>query len=144
MAQASEIIEMLGGKKTLGRNVSSAKELVELIRSGLPYPALESLMRVLMISRNELVHSIAMPSRTLARRKKARKLQADESDRVFRLARVAARAVEVLGSHEKAARWLRKPNRALGHVVPLDHLDTDIGAQQVESILGRIEHGVYS
>jgi len=144
MERTSEIIAILGGKKTLGHNVSSAKELVELIRTGLPYTALESLMRVLMISRNELVHSIAMPPRTLARRKRARKLQADESDRVFRLARVAARAVEVLGSQEKAARWLRKPNRALGHLTPLDQLDTDVGARQVESILGRIEHGVYS
>ncbi len=140
----SGIIEILGGRKALGRKISSDRELVELVRAGLPYRALESLMRLLMISRNELVHSIAMPARTLARRKKERKLQADESDRVLRLARVMARAVEVLGSQEKATHWMRKPNRALGDATPLEHLDTDIGAHQVEATLGRIEHGVYS
>jgi len=54
------------------------------------------------------------------------------------------RAEEVLGTAEKAARWLKKPNRALGGAVPLAQLDTDIGARQVEEILGRIEHGLYS
>ena len=51
---------------------------------------------------------------------------------------------EVLGTREKAASWLKDPNRALGEPRPLDRLDTDIGALQVEQILGRIAHGVYS
>src|SRR3972149_2005506 len=84
------------------------------------------------------------PPRTLARRKKDRRLRADESDRLLRLGRVAARAEEVLGTADKAARWLGKPNRALGGKVPLAQLDTDIGAHQVEEILGRIAHGLYS
>ena len=57
---------------------------------------------------------------------------------------IAARAVEVLGSEGKASRWLRRPNRALGGKPPVALLDTDLGTQQVEAVLGRIEHGVYS
>ena len=53
-------------------------------------------------------------------------------------------AEEVLGTREKAAAWLHDPNRALGGPRPLDQLDTDLGARQVEQILGRIAHGVYS
>jgi putative toxin-antitoxin system antitoxin component (TIGR02293 family) len=68
----------------------------------------------------------------------------DETDRLSRLAGVAARAAEVLGSTEKAAHWLQRPNRALGGRVPLELLDTDAGTQQVAEVLGRIEHGVYS
>ena len=83
-------------------------------------------------------------ARTLARRKKERRLRADESDRLLRLARVAAVAEDVLGTREHAGRWLQKPNRALGDVTPLDLLDTDLGAEEIVSILGRIEHGVYS
>jgi ribosomal protein S16 len=45
---------------------------------------------------------------------------------------------------ERAVRWLHRPNRALGGPAPLTLLDTDLGAQQVEQLLGRIEHGVYS
>jgi putative toxin-antitoxin system antitoxin component (TIGR02293 family) len=68
----------------------------------------------------------------------------DETDRRSRLAGVAARAAEVLGTTEKADRWLQRPNRALGGRVPLELLDTDAGTQQVAEVLGRIEHGVYS
>jgi putative toxin-antitoxin system antitoxin component (TIGR02293 family) len=55
-----------------------------------------------------------------------------------------ARAEEVLGSRERAGAWLRGPVRALGEARPLELLDTDLGAQQVEQVLGRIEHGVHS
>jgi len=58
--------------------------------------------------------------------------------------RIAAQAAEVLGSEEKASRWLHSPNRALGGSRPLDVVDTDLGAREVEAVLGRIEHGVYS
>lgn len=57
---------------------------------------------------------------------------------------VAAFAEEVLGTREKAAIWLRKPNRALGGVRPTDLLGTATGRLHVEQVLGRIAHGVYS
>jgi putative toxin-antitoxin system antitoxin component (TIGR02293 family) len=60
------------------------------------------------------------------------------------VARIVALAEESLGSREKAARWLKRPNRALGNAIPLAHLDTDPGVRQVEDLLGRISHGVYS
>lgn len=85
-----------------------------------------------------------MPQRTIARRKKEQRLRADESDRLLRLARVVAQAAQTLGSEEKAVKWLRRPNRALGNQVPLEILDNDIGALQVDEVLGRIAHGVVS
>ncbi len=42
-----------------------------------------------------------LPQRTIARRKKEQRLQADESDRVLRLARISAQAMAALGSEEK-------------------------------------------
>ncbi len=54
------------------------------------------------------------------------------------------RVEEVFGSREKAEIWLREPNRALDMQPPLDLLDTDEGAKQVEAVLIRIEHGVFS
>jgi putative toxin-antitoxin system antitoxin component (TIGR02293 family) len=87
---------------------------------------------------------LSMPERTLARRQKQARLTADESDRLIRVARVMAHAVQVLGSRDKAARWLRTANRALNGTAPLSLLDTDVGTEQVSEILGRIEHGIYS
>ncbi len=87
---------------------------------------------------------IAISERTLARRKSEARLRRDESDRVYRLARIVARTIDILGSRDKASRWLRKKNRALADQAPLELLDTDAGTRQVEAVLGRIEHGVVS
>jgi putative toxin-antitoxin system antitoxin component (TIGR02293 family) len=50
----------------------------------------------------------------------------------------------MIGNKEKAVEWLRTPNRALAGERPLDQLDTDLGAREVEDVLGRIAYGVYS
>jgi putative toxin-antitoxin system antitoxin component (TIGR02293 family) len=69
------------------------------------------------------------------------KRQPEESDRVLRLARVSAQAAATLGSEEKAAQSLQRPNLALRNQTPLSLNDSDIGIRQVEEVLGRIEHG---
>ena len=61
----------------------------------------------------------------------------EESDRLFRLGRIATLAEDVLGSRDKAAAWLHADNRALGGATPLSELDTDLGAEEVESVLLR-------
>ncbi len=38
---------------------------------------------------------------------------------------------------------LKKPARGLGRKIPLEYSDTDLGAQEVVNLLGRIEHGVF-
>jgi len=118
--------------------------LIKIVRSGLPYAALESVLDLLGLPVDAVAASLSLPQRTLARRKKQQRLSAEESDRLLRLARVAAIAVGVFGDPQKASAWLQKPNRALGGVTPLSLLDTDAGVRQVERVLGRIEHGVFS
>lgn len=137
------VIDMLGGSQVFrsGPGIGAA-EVREHVRSGLPYRSLESVRERLGLTVPETVAILAMPERTLARRRAARRLAGDESDRLYRVARVAAYAVDVLGSEEKAVAWLRRSNRALGGQAPLQHLDTDIGARQIEEILGRLAHGV--
>ena len=136
--------EILGGKAALGRAVSSPSDLAEIVRAGLPHSSLEAVMHLLNLPAEMLSISLALSRRTLSRRKKQARLSAGESDRLIRLARVAASAVDVFGSPERASKWLQRPNRALGGVTPLSLMDTDPGARLVEQILGRIEHGVFS
>jgi len=50
----------------------------------------------------------------------------------------------VLGSAEAVGNWLLEPNLALGGAVPIDLLQTDVGASQVEAVLGRALLGGYS
>jgi putative toxin-antitoxin system antitoxin component (TIGR02293 family) len=140
----AEIVEALGGPKVGGRRVQTSEDLKEWIRRGLPFASLERVMERFGFSREEMSLTLSLPPRTLARRKQERRLHSDESDRLFRLVRIASQAAEVLGGDQKASRWLHSPNRALGGKPPLEFLDTDLGSRQVEEVLGRIEHGVYS
>jgi len=145
MTAAEYVIDVLGGASVFkGRTVPTSTELRERIKRGLPYRSLESVRERLRLSVPEAAVVLHMPLRTLARRRQTRKLDGDESDRLYRIARVAAQAFAVFGAEDKAATWLRRPNRALNGELPIDLLDTDVGARQVEDILGRIEHGVVS
>ena len=144
MLHPKALVEALGGRKVLKRRIESLDELRETVKAGLPYASLEGFIDKFGLTREEAATVLHLPQRTIARRKKERRLRADESDRLLRLARVSAQAAATLGTEEKAAEWLRRPNRALGGVAPLALTDSDIGARQVEEILGRIEHGVLS
>ena len=139
------IAEVLGGKKVLGRAIKNSVDLSELIRKGLPAAAVVALAGKLDLKNGAISERLGIPQRTLSRRlSRHARLTAAESDRTVRLARVYATAVEMIGNTEKAVEWLRTQNRALGGELPLDMLDTDLGAREVEEILGRIAYGVYS
>lgn len=144
MLRTESIVGVLGGRKVLRRRISNLDELRETVNAGLPYASMEVVMAKFGLDREEAASVLRLPQRTLARRKKSKRFHTDESDRLLRLARIGAQAAEVLGSEEKAAQWLRRPNHALANQVPLEVLDSDIGARQVEDILGRVEHGVVS
>lgn len=144
MSRSAAVVKALGGRKSLGNDVGTVHELADRSRAGLPYTALESLQERFGLAREEVASTLRVPLRTLARRKQARRLSPGESDRLVRLARIAAHAADVLGSDERAGHWLHRPNRALGGQAPLALVDTDLGAREVESVLGRIEHGEFS
>lgn len=136
-----DITNLLGGPKTLGRPVRTPEDLLAMVRAGFPYSALERVIEAMDLTRDEIEVILALPTRTLSRRKQARHLQAAESDRLLRLARVAAHAIVALGDAGNAARWLHRPNRGLD-CTPLALLDTDLGTAQVDDALTRLEHGV--
>ena len=59
--------------------------------------------------------------------------------------RVFGRALELFEGDSRAAeRWLSSPKRALGGAVPSELAETEAGAREVEALIGRIEHGVFS
>jgi len=137
--------ELLGGEAVLGKPARKRGALAELVREGLPAKALLLLAERLDMRQAEISEKIGIPQRTLTRRlTQHSRLTAAESDRAVRLAQVYATAAETLGDGDKAAAWLKTPNRALRGGRPLDQLDTDPGVREVEDVLGRIAYGVYS
>jgi putative toxin-antitoxin system antitoxin component (TIGR02293 family) len=144
MTTTTDIVDALGGKTAFKKKVSTAAQLTETIREGLPYASLEALLAKLGIPRNEAAAALNLPERTLARRRKEKRLRPDESDRVLRLARLFSIARTVLETDENAATWFSQPNRSMGGKTPLAIVDTEIGAREVEEALWRIAHGIFS
>jgi len=144
MLMVKRIMESLGGTRVLGGMSPTQTALLSCVRAGLPYKSFVALSSAFDVDQKEMVAIVRLPPRTLARRKTENHFRADESDRLLRVARVAALAEDVLGSREKASRWLRSPIRALNAETPLRQLDTDLGAREVENILLRTAHGVHS
>jgi putative toxin-antitoxin system antitoxin component (TIGR02293 family) len=87
---------------------------------------------------------MGMSRSTLMRRRKTGHLDMAESDRLLRFARLYRLSVETLGDVDAARNWLNAPARALDMVAPLEFAETETGAREVENLLGRIEHGVFS
>lgn len=132
------------GQGTGVRGRGGVPELIEVVRDGLPIEELTDLQACLEVPMERLATLLGISKATLHRRKASGRLDASESDRVVRFARLMGKAVEVFEHPEAARRWLRSPQVGLGGAVPLDYSETEIGAREVEELLGRIEHGVYS
>jgi uncharacterized protein (DUF2384 family) len=52
-----------------------------------------------------------------------------------------ALAEHFIGSHKKGIDWLKRPNLLLGGLPPFRLLDTQLGALEVENVLGCIGYG---
>jgi putative toxin-antitoxin system antitoxin component (TIGR02293 family) len=129
----------------LGMKMIQTDELLKQVEKGLPFRMLERLGRNLELPMKTIAELAQIRSRTLHRRKEEGRLQPDESDRLLRVSRVFAKAIELFeGDHRAASRWLSAPQRALGGVVPLTLAKSELGALEVERLIGRIEHGVFS
>lgn len=68
-----------------------------------------------------------------------------QSDRQYQLnlKRIFAHAIEVFGDESEAKLWLKEPKSALQGKTPLQVINTEPGVQQVELMLGQIEHGIF-
>ena len=119
-------------------------ELIPLLKKGLSTDLFTKVAGCLNVSERQLADTVDIAISTLTRRKRSGRFTTAESERLYRLIRIFNRAVEVLGSEASARQWLATPVMALGWERPLDYADTEAGAREVESVLGRIEHGVFS
>jgi putative toxin-antitoxin system antitoxin component (TIGR02293 family) len=121
----------------------SPQQLIKRVEAGIPFSELEALGDSLKLPLDKLSPLIGIARATLHRRKQEGHLQVQESDRVVRYERLFSQAVRVFGPGE-ALGWLRAPQRGLGGAIPLEYARTEVGAREVEKLLGRIDYGVYS
>ena len=137
----AHIARLLGGEKALGRRVRTLDELRQLVEAGLPVASLARV--VARVAEPALAPSIKyriVPKATLHRRR--RHLSLEESERLERLARVAAIAEDVWEDESLVREFLGSPQPQLGDRRPLDLVHTELGARQVEELLMKLEYGL--
>ena len=128
---------LLGLRKTDPLSLSAA------VRTGFAYRALDRFARETELSLNAVGELIRIPDRTLARRKIDGRLQPEESDRLLRASRIFGLAIDLFeGDRIAALHWLSSAQHALGNATPMELIQTDVGAREVENLIARLEHGV--
>ena len=134
------------GTATLKRRqaIASIHEQIGRIHAGLSFRAVQNLQKALDVPMDKLASVLGMSRATLHRRKIQGKIDKDESEKLVRYQRLLKKAEDVFGGGDSAREWLTNPQTGLGNAVPLDFAKTEIGAREVENLLGRIEYGVYS
>ena len=133
-----------GSAAVLSKQHVPIKQRIERINKGLPYGELEHLRSEIDEPMDSLARQLSIPRSTLQRRKAERRLSPQESERMMRLWRLFRQATALFGNSVKARAWLKYPQYGLGGAVPLEYARTEIGAREVENLLGRIEFSVYS
>lgn len=141
MDTAVQAYEVVGGRAVLGFDVVHGLDLVRAVRRGFPASAVQHVLDSGRLTLAE-VDRVVMPRKTWSNRRRAGTLTAEQSDRLIRVARVLAMAEDTFANQGKAHDWLRRPTGVLGGERPLDLLDTEEGAREVETLLGRIAYGI--
>ncbi len=127
----------------LGTVAASAPRLHRQVMEGMPFAPLERLQRALGISTPQIAALLQIPVRTLARRKTEGRLRPMESDRLLRTSVLYGKAIDLFGGDRDAARrWFLSPSVTLGGSSPFEYAKTEIGAREIEQVIGRLEQGV--
>lgn len=128
--------------KLLDVKLRSETDAVRLATQGVSSRSYLRLARKLGISA-----SLVAPESTVRRRlsTNARFTEA-ESERLIRLARIYAAAIELFGNEEQALKWLKTAEEYIPGqppVTPIELAAKDSGARLIESHIRRTSHGVF-
>jgi putative toxin-antitoxin system antitoxin component (TIGR02293 family) len=142
LAESQAVAAVLGLKGA--RSGTTPLQLIASIERGLPVAAVDRLAKAVAPADPEFKYRFVSRA-TLARRRQAgrdARLTTEESDRVARIARLWAHACDVWKDEEAARAFLLRPHPMLEGRRPIDTaVATEIGADLVDQILGRLEYG---
>jgi putative toxin-antitoxin system antitoxin component (TIGR02293 family) len=141
LIEARSLATLLGVKPKRGRAVDTL-ELARQVGQGLSVDAVDLLCDLVAPDDANFRYRI-VPKATLARRRRRPgRLSPEESDRLARLARLWALAVDVWKSEKAAQRFLAEPHPLLRNRIPRELvIESDIGARAVETLLGGLKYG---
>lgn len=136
---------LLGGRDVLGMAITTEFDLITLSNEGLKRASLDALISFLGVSRKPFVEGILdMSVKTIERKRTDDRLDRHTSSHIIEIAKVVEHAVAVFEDDDKVRDWLATPNRSMNGMRPLELFHMPTGLALVNTVLGRIEEGVYS
>lgn len=141
---APRVAACLGGPRVLLRRVRSTADLEAVVRGGLPWRALHTVLAKAAPAPADQawLADIVAPRTTRLRREQEGRFSPEESERLERLARLLELATQVLESIGEARDFLLTPHPMLQDERPLALARTGLGARQVEDLLWRLEYSL--
>jgi len=142
--QLSQVEQILGGQKILGKKLESKMDLVELGNIGVTKNAVSHLANYLSLSWKQIADLLPVTDRTLNRYTSHQRFNLAVSEQVIHIAEVLAKGTEVFQEKMNFLLWLNTPHKIFSGKTPFALLNSRFGTELVLEELGRIEFGVYS
>lgn len=120
-------------------------DIVQTVREGIPFYAFEGYVRKSFFNMGEWSDLLGLSERSLQRYKKENKsFDRLHSDRIFEIAMVLNKGVEVFGDEKKFATWMNSNIIALGGIKPKELLDSSFGIKILYDELIAIDYGLFA
>jgi len=137
----SSLTQLLGGKKTLGQEVRSRMDLIDLSRKGVTKESLLYLAKFMGLPVRKMAALLPVTERTIQRYAPKEHFDRVVSEYILHIAEVVARGMEVFEDNDSFMTWIDQPSTALGGQSPKSLLSSRFGIDMVLDELTRIEHG---
>jgi putative toxin-antitoxin system antitoxin component (TIGR02293 family) len=124
----------------LSDKISDGVAVTRAVHAGLEMGFVRDLVRLGALEEGLLLESGLVPKRTWAHGISQGAVSAATARKLLRFLRVYGRAKATFG--DKASLWLLRSNAALDDARPIDLVEADHGVRAVETLLGRIDHGI--
>jgi len=122
---------------------SGSVKIITTLEDGISINALERVATYLGISMHQLLSFMRISRSTWQRRKKAKKLDFNLSDKTVQLAHLLEHAEQVFGQSEKVRLWFNMPSVVFENRRPVELIGSLSGLNLINEELIRIEQGIY-
>jgi putative toxin-antitoxin system antitoxin component (TIGR02293 family) len=119
-------------------------DVLPLVRHGLPAVMFDQVAATLGLSSTSLAAKLGIARRTVTRKRgNGAPLSSETSEKLLRVARIRNLCRLLFSTDAAVSEWLSKTDTALGNMAPIDLLDTELGAREVENLLRSLAHGQF-
>jgi|GEM_PF-2418792 len=95
------------------------------------------------LQEEQIISLLGIVSRTMERRMAVGRLNPEEADKLFQVARSFDLMIEILGNAHRALVWFKTPQPDLDDHTPLEKCRTESGRNMVNDEVVRIDYNVY-